>query len=154
MSKPRSVVRRYLNWELIKSKKLALEEVTAVAAQAAETVPHVFRVYTRPQLLSGSAVADWAGRRLMNSFSARRGADLHVLLEPYFFFGAGRTTHGSVWGYDTHVPLIFMGAGIRAGQHYDSVAMNDVAPTLSALLGIETPSGSAGRILKEMFVIR
>ena len=144
----------YLNWELIKSKKLALEEVTATAAQAAETVPHVFRVYTRPQLMSGGAMTDSAGRRLMHSFSARRGPDLSVLLEPYFFFGSGRTTHGSVWDYDTHVPLIFMGAGIKAGHYYGTVAINDVAPTLSALLGIATPSGSAGRILKEMFVTK
>jgi len=47
-----------------------------------------------------------------------------------------------------------MGAGIKAGHYYGTVAINDVAPTLSALLGIATPSGSAGRILKEMFVTK
>lgn len=53
--------------------------------------------------------------------------------------------------YDTHVPLILMGPGIKAGDYYAGAAINDVAPTLSAILGVETPSGSEGRILSEVF---
>jgi arylsulfatase A-like enzyme len=50
-----------------------------------------------------------------------------------------------------HVPLIFMGPGIRAGRYDRSIAVNDVAPTLAAILDVETPSGSAGRVLSEIF---
>jgi predicted AlkP superfamily pyrophosphatase or phosphodiesterase len=141
----------YLNWELVKSKKLDLDDVTRHAAQAIYAIPHVFRVYTRAQLMTGYAMQDPVGQRVMNSFSARRSADLYVLLDPYYLFGMGSTTHGSPFGYDTHVPLIFMGPGIKPGNYYESILINDVAPTLATMLGIEIPGGADGRILAEIF---
>jgi arylsulfatase A-like enzyme len=69
-------------------------------------------------------------------------------------FAAAGTTHGSLYGYDTHVPVIFMGPGIRPGTYRSEITVNDVAPTLADLLGIETPSGSAGRVLGEVFAVR
>jgi hypothetical protein len=44
-----------------------------------------------------------------------------------------------------------MGRGIRAGYYDRSIAVNDIAPTLARILDVETPSGSVGRILSEMF---
>jgi predicted AlkP superfamily pyrophosphatase or phosphodiesterase len=60
-------------------------------------------------------------------------------------------TRGAAFAYDAHVPLILMGSGIKAGTVYERVSQNNIAPTLSALLGIEFPSGSTGRILSEIF---
>jgi arylsulfatase A-like enzyme len=91
------------------------------------------------------------GRRVLNGFYARRSADLEILLEPYWIFSQSGASHGTTFSYDTHVPLIFMGAGIRPGRYYQSVFVNDVAPTLAAILDVETPSGSVGRVLSEMF---
>jgi hypothetical protein len=45
-----------------------------------------------------------------------------------------------------------MGPGIRPGKYHQSVAVNDIAPTLSTILEIETPSGSVGRVLGEMLI--
>ena len=87
---------------------------------------------------------------MLNGFYARRSADLEVLLEPYWLFSEGGTSHGTPFGYDTHIPLIFMGAGIRAGVYQQPVALNDVAPTLAAILEIEPPAGSVGRVLPEI----
>jgi hypothetical protein len=88
---------------------------------------------------------DMVGRRVTNGFSARRGADLYGLLDPYYIFGSISTTHG------THVPVIFMGPGIKASRYYRSIAVNDVAPMLATIVGVEIPIGSSGRILSEMF---
>jgi hypothetical protein len=66
-------------------------------------------------------------------------------------FDTGGTTHGLPFGYDTHVPVIFMGTGIRAGEYDGSIAPNDIAPTLATILRVETPSGAFGRVLTEMF---
>jgi predicted AlkP superfamily pyrophosphatase or phosphodiesterase len=141
----------YLNWDLIKSRKLTLSEVYREAEQALIAMPHVFRVYTRDRLLSGYAMSDQLGRRVMNSFSASRGADLYVVLDPYYLFGRISANHGTPHGYDTHVPVIFMGPGIKAGRYHASIEINDIAPTLATILGIEIPSGSEGRILSEIF---
>jgi len=51
-----------------------------------------------------------------------------------------------------HVPVIFMGWGIRPGLYHASIAVNDIAPTLATMLEIETPSGSVGRVLTEILV--
>jgi len=143
----------YLNWDLIKSKKLTQEEVAREAANAIRAIPNVFRVYTREQLMNGMSMGDRVDRCVMHGYFPRRGADLYVLLDPYYIFGTTTTTHGAAFGYDTHVPLILMGPGIKAGKYYAGVAVNDVAPTLSAILGVETPSGSEGRILSEIFTV-
>jgi hypothetical protein len=141
----------YLNQSLIKEKKLDPAEVNRVAAQAALGIPHVFRVYTRERLMNGAALEDQVGRRVMNGFYVRRGADVYVMLEPYWIFSARGTTHGTTFSYDAHVPVIFMGPGIRAGYYYEPIAVNDIAPTLAAILEVETPSGSVGRVLSEIF---
>jgi len=72
------------------------------------------------------------------------------LPEPYYLFEPTGTSHGTPYDYDTHVPLIFLGLGITAGTYSLAVGINDVAPTLAALLGVARPSGSHGRILNEM----
>jgi len=141
----------YFNQELIASKKLDPAEVNRTAAQALMQVPHVFRVYTREQLANGAVQQDSVSRRVMNGFYARRSGDLEVLLEPYWIFTQTGATHGTAFNYDTHVPLIFMGSGIRPGPYYQPVVENDIAPTLAAILEIATPSGSVGRVLSEIF---
>lgn len=141
----------YLNLDLIRAKNLDRAEVNRVAAQAALEVPHVFRVYTRERLMDGAALEDQVGRRVMNGFYVRRSADVHILLEPYWMFSASGTTHGTTFSYDAHVPLVFMGAGIRPGRYFNAVGPHDIAPTLAAILEVETPSGSVGRVLEEMF---
>ena len=138
-----------LNDALIREKKLEPAEVNRTAADLAFTIPHVFRVYTRDQLMKGQVERDLVARRVLNGFHTRRGADVYTLLEPYWMFAQHGTTHGTAFVYDAHIPLIFMGAGIRPGFYHQPVVANDVAPTLAVLLDIEAPSGSVGRPLLE-----
>lgn len=141
----------YLNWDLIASRNLDRAEVSRTAAQAIEGIPHVLRVFTRDQLMNGAVLPDETGRDAMNGYCAMRGPDVEFLLEPYWLAIATHASHGSTFDYDTHVPVIFMGAGIRAGRYDESIVVNDIAPTLANILHVETPSGSAGRVLAEMF---
>lgn len=140
----------YLNLDLIAAKNLDRAEVNRTAAAAALELPHVFRVYTREQLMGGAALDDQVGRRVMNGYYVRRGPDVEVLLEPYWIFSQSGASHGTTFDYDTHVPIIFMGPGIRAREYDDNIAPNDIAPTLATMLSVETPSGSVGRVLTEM----
>jgi hypothetical protein len=140
----------YLNRELIQQKGLSLDEVAAEAKNAALDVPHVLRVYTRRQLMNGQALEDQLGKRVMHGFDAKRSADLTILLEPYWIYNQKGTTHGTTFSYDAHVPVIFMGPGVRPGRYHQQIAVNDIAPTLATLLEVETPSGSMGRPLAEI----
>ncbi|QFU77294.1 alkaline phosphatase family protein [Halioglobus maricola] len=81
-----------------------------------------------------------------------RSGDIYVYPEPHWFMfdrGAIGVMHGSPWAYDTHVPLIFVGPGVRRGSHARLVHPIDVAPTTSALLGILPPAAAEGQVLTE-----
>jgi predicted AlkP superfamily pyrophosphatase or phosphodiesterase len=143
----------YLNRKTIAGKNLDLPAVQQEAARALESLPHVFRVYTQDDLGHGRVPPDEVTRKVANAYNLRRGPDVELIPEPYWVIRTGDngTSHGSPFSYDTHVPVIFMGAGIRAGQYPEPVTVNDIAPTLATILEVETPSGSIGRVLNEMF---
>ncbi len=140
----------YLNQELIRKLKLDPALVENVAADAVREMPHIARVYTRHELQHGEVQRDQIGDAVSLSFFGPRAGDLVILPEPYYLFEATGTSHGTPYDYDNHVPLIFFGAGIKPGMYRNKVAMNDVAPTLSAILDVEAPSGSIGRVLAEI----
>ena len=139
----------YLNRALIREKKLEEADVQARAARALTDQPHVARVFTREELRLGQVPLDPIGRRVLRGFHVQRSGDLDVVLEPYWMREAKGTTHGTPYSYDTHIPLVLLGPGIRRGRYDRAVALNDLAPTLASLLNVETPSGSVGRVLDE-----
>ena len=141
----------YLDHKLIAEKNLNLEEVQTTAAQAVRELPHIARVFTREDLRKGLAQNDQVGRRVQNGFFYQRATDLVIVPEPFYLFEKSGTSHGTPYNYDSHVPVVFMGPGIRAGNYNDRVAVNDIAPTLSTYLEIEVPSGASGRVLDEIF---
>lgn len=144
----------YLNYDLIAERKLTHAAVEEAAAEALRKLPHIFRVYTRTDLMQGHVPEDHVSRDLRNGFFWKRSGDIFPVPEDYYFVSEGTeshgTSHGAPFNYDNHVPIIFMGSMIKAGKYYDKVAVNDIAPTLAAILEIESPSGSVGRVLSEM----
>jgi hypothetical protein len=145
-------VNPYLNTELIESKKLDEAEVERTAAAAARRQPHVFRVYTSAEILRNQVLDDSVSAAVRMGFYGPRSADVIVIPDEFYMYHPNSgTSHGTPFNYDSHVPVIFMGAGIKAGHYYEKVAVNDIAPTLSAIVGVEQPSGSTGRVLQEMW---
>ena len=143
----------YLNQGLIAQLKLDLAEVEREAARAIQALPHISRVYTLQEMTQGGGVKDTVSQKVANGFHWRRGPDVELIPDAYWMVGTGKGTgHASPYSYDTHVPVIFLGAGIRAGQYNGAIAVNDIAPTLATMLEIETPSGSVGRVLTEILV--
>jgi predicted AlkP superfamily pyrophosphatase or phosphodiesterase len=139
----------YLDQTLLTDKGVDPAEARRVAAAAAARVAHVARVYTREAILDGLVTADHISTLVTRAYHRDRSGDLHVVLEPHWTTAATGTSHGTVYGYDAHVPLILMGPGVEPGVYPGRVALNDLAPTLATLLGIETPTGSQGRPLVE-----
>jgi predicted AlkP superfamily pyrophosphatase or phosphodiesterase len=148
---PGSAMMQYLNLDLIAQLKLDRTEVERVAAEAARAQPHIARVYSHHELASGAVQQDAIGRAMTLGFYPPRSADLVILPEPYALFGPGPgSEHDTPYDYDSHVPLIFLGPGVKPGAYSGKVLINDVAPTLAQILGVATPSGSIGRILGEI----
>lgn len=148
----------YFNWAAIDKitgpdgRHVDHSSVYQVAKEAILSAPelHVARVYSREQLDNGIA-GDFVATAAMNGYFPPRSGDLSLIFEPGFIPGTKGTTHFSPYSYDRHVPVIFMGAGIKPGRYDEMIVPNDIAPTLATLLDIQTPSGSSGRVLTEMF---
>jgi phosphoglycerol transferase MdoB-like AlkP superfamily enzyme len=100
---------------------------------------------------TGQVSRDQVSTALTYAYYGKRSGDLYVIQEPYYLFSATGTSHGTPFDYDSHVPVIFMGAGIKPGHYYEKIAVNDIAPTLAAIAGVQEPSGSIGRVLQEMW---
>ncbi|MEO6489159.1 MAG: alkaline phosphatase PafA [Ferruginibacter sp.] len=81
----------------------------------------------------------------------KRSGDIQFILKPQYtdVFSTG-TEHGTMYTYDTHIPLIWFGWKIKPGKTNREVYMTDVAPTLSAMLKIQMPNGSVGHVLEEV----
>lgn len=139
----------YLNYDLLAAKKIDRSDARRVAAEAAAAFPHIARVYTRDQVENGADSLDPLGKAVRYGFYGSRSGDVFIVPEPYYMFAGRGTTHGTPYRYDSHVPVIFYGPGIRPGVYRDNITVNDVAPTLAALFEVQMPDGAFGRVLTE-----
>jgi hypothetical protein len=120
-------------------------------ADALVKVPHVLAAYTRTQVLNKSITNDPLLERLRLTFHSDNSGDVMVMPRPYSIISgsisspkaaAYRTTHGSPHSYDTHVPLIVMGPGIRPGVRRERIVPQALAAIVSQALGLPAPAGA------------
>jgi hypothetical protein len=137
----------YLDHDLLSQKHAVLAEAQETAAEAVRKLPYIFRVYTSVQLEHENLAGDPIGTLIQRGYYRGRAADLFIIQKPYWLASKEGTSHGTPFSYDTHVPMILLGRGIRPGRYDENVRTADIAPTLAALLGVNTPSGSVGRVL-------
>jgi len=145
----------YLDRDLIATRKLSLEQVQKAVAIEVSKFDGVALAVTSSDIESGNTPQDYLHTLVVNNHSQNRSGDVYVVLEAHRFVAdmEGLTvaaTHGSPWGYDTFVPLIFAGFTIDDDKVYDRVSTTDIAVTLSAVLGIKAPSGAQGKILEKV----
>ena len=88
-----------------------------------------------------------------NGYNPNRSGQLQIILNPQWMEGAGTggTTHGLWNPYDSHIPLVWYGWGIKQGKLNRETYMTDIAATLAALLHIQMPSGTVGKVITEAF---
>ncbi|HWA26612.1 MAG TPA: alkaline phosphatase family protein [Lacunisphaera sp.] len=130
----------------LREKNVPVAAAQAVVRDALLKLDFVQAVYTRDQLESGD-VHDDAGRKMLLSFNRDRSGDVIYQTKPYFFSRATGSNHGTPYNYDTHVPLLWYGAGVKPGVYAEPVGVNDLAPTLARLLGLNAPPASTGKVL-------
>lgn len=89
--------------------------------------------------------------RIINGYNRDRSGAIQVILKPAYFSGKGPTgtTHGTWNPYDAHIPFVLMGWGIQHGTLTRETHMTDITPTIAALLHIQAPNGSIGKVVSE-----
>lgn len=140
----------HLNTKLLIERGIDPAEAALVARDAITAIPGIHSALAETE----RAALRRAGSRDGDVLSYHPGRSGHVYYhaEPYNYVDDDVTgaDHGSRWGYDQQVPILWYGARIAPGTYFTEAAVADIAPTLSALLGITAPGGSQGRVLHEM----
>lgn len=141
----------YLNHNLIYAKGKSLAEIQNEVATFVMQLRGVSHAQSASDLRSSSFGSGYA-RRMQNSFYPRRSGDVIIDLMPGWIEEREGciSTSGSMYGYDTHVPLLFYGSGIAKQRIHRRVEMTQVAPTLARLLAVETPAAAEGAVLTEI----
>ncbi len=143
----------FLNRELVRSSGRGLEAFQKDLAEIAMGSEDVFEVYTATQMMNND-YPDGITSLLRNGYNAQRSGDVLAIIKPNHLgdgYGAKGTTHGTGFNYDTHVPMLFFGKGIKTGKSVRKVSITDIAPTLSMLLDISLPNAATGVPLTELF---
>lgn len=144
----------FLDHKLIESRKLNIEDVQDAIVNEVLKTDGVYTALAAHDLMSKEYTIG-IRKMMMNGFHPKRSGDVLVCIMPgWIEYGRTGTTHGSPFPYDTHVPLIFFGAGASPQVVTIEASVSDIAPTICAFLGIMEPNGCTGKDLGVLGTIK
>lgn len=133
----------YLNAKALKARKLESAKVETTLAGWFKEQPGVLTAFTQADLQTKEMPTDSILRKVRASFHSQRSGDVLVVTKPkYLAYNLlGGTSHGSPHAYDTHVPLLVFGPGLKVGSRKDEVTPLAAAAIAARFLGVPTPAG-------------
>jgi len=140
----------FLNKELAAEKGLDLKKIQLEVADFLLRFDGIKETYIADDL---KRMEYNFGRKklLQMGFNHKASGDVMIIMEPAWLTNASRgTTHGTGYTYDTNVPIVFYGWGIKAGQSANYATITDIAPTLAMLLKTRIPNGATGEPILEV----
>jgi predicted AlkP superfamily pyrophosphatase or phosphodiesterase len=140
----------HLNNELIQQNKLDRGAIKRTVIKTLMEQPGMMRAVDLENLTQANLPQN-VYTMLANGYNQKLSGDVQFIYKPGWFEGGGRgTTHGSWNPYDAHIPLVWYGWDIKKGKSNREVYMTDIAPTVAAMLQIQMPSGSIGKVIEEV----
>jgi len=134
----------FLNHVKLKELNLKLSEVQDAIVGEIITYENVDKAYSG-SVFTTTNFTTGIEELIQNGFNQKLSGDVVFEYNPATIsYSKTGSTHGSGLNYDTHIPLLFFGKGINKGNSYQKTRIIDIAPTMSALLGISFPNGNTG----------
>jgi predicted AlkP superfamily pyrophosphatase or phosphodiesterase len=142
----------FLNAKKIEELKLNLEKVEIELANFLPRIKGIAEAYPSEVLKNGTFSNQDLRSLLQNGYNHKLSGNVSFVFEPgWIDHGHTGTTHGSGYAYDTHVPLLFFGNGIKKGETYTYSSITQIAPTITELLKISRPNASFSEPLNNYF---
>lgn len=143
----------HLNHPSLDSAKISKKDVTRWIIDKVSADPGIARVFAIDDLYN-VPLPPAVRSMLNNGYYPSRSGDIQVMLKPGYIdaYSSTGTTHGLWNPYDSHIPLLWYGWGIKPGKNFKEVSMTDIAPTIAALLHIQMPSGCVGKPIDEVMI--
>ncbi|PQJ73655.1 alkaline phosphatase [Polaribacter butkevichii] len=140
----------FLNKEKIASLNLDANTVAQKLADEIINFDGIYKVVTA-RTLQTTHFSSGILNSLQNGYNQKLSGDVFMIPNPATLISARTgTSHGSGYSYDTHVPIIFYGNGIKQGSSSKRYNITDIAPTIANLLNIESPNGTNGVVIDEV----
>ncbi len=137
----------FLNRTKLSEMDLDLDAVQKAIVNEIIAYEHIDKAYVGMSM-SQTSFTTGIEQLIQNGYNQKRSGDVIYILDPAVIsYSITGSTHGSSFNYDTHVPLLFFGNGIGQGSTYKRTNITDIAPTMSAILGISFPNASSGQPL-------
>lgn len=149
-----SSINYHLGFDLkkIEENKLDYEAVKKATVSFLQKQPGI-QFAVDIEHIGDASIPEPVKSKIINGYDSKRCGPVMIIPEPGWIDGhegGTGTTHGSWNPYDTHIPLVFMGWGIKHGTTNRTVLMSDISPTLAALLHIQMPNGNVGNVIGEV----
>ena len=136
----------FLNRDAMKKNGLEMNVVCKTIVAASVKEPSVKSGMIRRDL-ERNQYTDRVEQTVQKGWNTKRSGDVALIMEPGWisnYYEHGGTTHGSPWAYDTHVPLLFYGYGVDPGYTNEKTSVEDIVPTVAAIIGVQPPMGCTG----------
>ena len=137
----------FFNRDVIKSKQLDFDNIKQTVINQLKEDTSVLYACDMAKA-STESIPEEVKFRIINGYNRERSGDVVIILKPNFYaHGMKGTDHGAWNSYDTHIPLVFMGWGIKHGATTKQTYMTDIAPTIAAMLHVQAPNGCVGKAI-------
>jgi len=139
----------YLNYKLIEQSGKSLSEVKKFIIDYVKEQPGIANAFDLEQT-SSTSIPQILKDLVINGYHPKRGGDIQIILNAGYMMGEGKglaATHGQIYPYDSHIPLVWMGWNVQHGKTNSITYMSDIAPTIAAMLKIQMPSGNVGKVI-------
>lgn len=141
----------FLNKEKISALKLNINIVAETIVDEVINFKNIYKAVSA-KTMQTTHFSDGILQTLQKGYNQKFSGDVLLIPNPATissYYKKGGTTHGSGYSYDTHVPIIFYGNGIKKGTSKKAYTITDIAPTIANLLQVEFPNGTTGIIVNE-----
>lgn len=150
--KIKNAVASVMNYQVYLNKNLGDDEqkIKDAIIERLLEFPAIVSAFDLKELNTVSLPAD-IKMMATNGYNQKLSGDIQFIYKPQYFSGGNKgTTHGSWNPYDSHIPLVWYGWGIKKGKTNRETYMTDISATVSALLHIQMPSGNIGHAIEEV----
>jgi len=143
----------FLRRSTLKDLDLDIRKVENYLADAIIDFDRIYKTVTA-HALQNTSYTSGILHLIQEGYNQKISGDIIFIPKPATLGGYYKNTgtgHGSGYSYDTHVPVIFYGKGIRKGHSKKYHPIIDIAPTLANLLQIEFTNGNSGTVIEGVF---
>ena len=142
----------FVNYQPAENHGTSRDKLNKLLVKKLKQFDSIVDIFTREELMNPSTSRRDFLDAFRHSFHPQRSGDLFLRFKKYHLVTSLKygTSHGSPYDYDSHVPLVFWGKGIKSGQYSIKVRTVDIAPTLAEILGIKPVSEIDGKSLLQV----